>query len=416
MSSIEAEYDCVVMGGGPAGSTAAAIVAKAGFSTLLLEREAMPREHIGESLMPETYWVFKRLGVLDKIDALGFCKKVGVQFVNSTGRESQPFFFRNHDPSVWSETWHVDRGKLDSLLFETAREHGATCCDRTRVTNVRLIENNGEKNTLTLQAVDGSTQKIDAKVVIDATGQQTMLANKLGTKEIRPELRKAAIWGHYQGASRDTSGGGVKTIILHTQSERSWFWYIPQADDLVSVGVVGDADYLLKNRGSVEQTFTEELADCPAVAERVGEAKRIDELIVGREFSYSNTRPAGNGWVTVGDAWGFIDPVYSSGVYFALKSAEMAADCIIEGLQKNDTSAEQLGKWIAEFSAGTQWIGRLVDAFYSGHFRVGKFIQKYPHHAGGLTDLLLGRMFKPGVGDIFDDLEPWLEARRQESE
>ena len=136
MPRIASQYDCLVMGGGPAGSTVAALVAEAGFSTLLVEREALPRPCVGESLMPETYWVFQRLGVLDQLRASPFPHKVGVQFVSPTGKESAPFFFRTHDDRQCSQTWHVDRAEFDKMLFDNAAQLGAHCHDRTRVLDV----------------------------------------------------------------------------------------------------------------------------------------------------------------------------------------------------------------------------------------------------------------------------------------
>ena len=136
MNTIKTNYDCIVMGGGPAGATAAALIAEAGYSTLLVERATMPRPHIGESLMPETYWIFERLGVLDQMKASCYPKKVGVQFVNTRGKESSPFFFRSHDDRESSETWHVDRAEFDKMLFDNAASKGASCCDNTRILKV----------------------------------------------------------------------------------------------------------------------------------------------------------------------------------------------------------------------------------------------------------------------------------------
>ena len=293
--------------------------------------------------MPETYWVFQRLGLLDQLAQMNFPRKVGVQFVNQTGRESQPFFFRSHDPRPSSETWHVDRAEFDHLLFRNAAHRGADCHTGVRVTDVKIESDRATGIVLTDAA--GNQQQVAAKVVIDATGQQTLIASKLGLRRTNSDLKKAALWRHYRGGLRDESGGGVKTIILHASDKKTWFWYIPQANDLVSVGCVGDNDYLLKGRGSPEQTFAEELAKCQGVQTRLAQAEPSDPLKIDREFSYSTDRMAGDGWVLVGDAWGFIDPVYSSGVYFAMKSAELAADCIAEGLATGDTSAAQLGKW-----------------------------------------------------------------------
>lgn len=413
MQDINPSYDCVVIGGGPAGSTAAALVAEAGHSVLLVEREKMPREHVGESLMPESYWVFERLGVLEQLTASRFSRKVGVQFVNNTGRESQPFFFRSHDPRPCSETWHVDRAEFDKMLFDNAATKGAHTRDEVRA--VDIVMEDGRATGVHLAHEGGTEHRVSTKVVIDASGQQTLLAGKLGIRRVNPELKKAAIWRHYRGAQRDESGGGVKTIILHTSDKKAWFWYIPQSDDLVSVGCVADNDYLLKGRGKPEQTFQEELAKCSGVLERVADAEAMDDLRVAKEFSYMTEQSAGDGWVLVGDAWGFIDPVYSSGVYFALQSACLAADAVSEGLQQGDTSAAQLGKWEPEFKAATNSVRKLVHAFYSGEFRVGKFVSEHPHHHGNLTDLLIGRIFKPGVATMFDDLDPWLQQQIAES-
>jgi flavin-dependent dehydrogenase len=416
MQSIAESYDCIVMGAGPAGSTVAALVAKAGFSVLLVERERFPRRHVGESLMPDSYFVFERLGVLEKMKASGYAKKVGVQFVNAQGRESAPFLFRWNDPHECSETWHVPRPEFDQMLFENAAEVGAECHQGVRVLDVLMEGDRAVGVRLQFQDESGEIQTRDvrAKVVADATGQSAILSNKLGLRRVNPALKKSAIWGHFRSAKRDTEHGGVYTIVLHTNQRKSWFWYIPQADDVVSIGVVGDNDYMLKGRGTPKEVFFEEVAKCPAVASRMEGSEQVDELVVAKEFSYVTDRSAGDGWTLVGDAWGFIDPVYSSGVFFALKSGQMAADCIIEGLQTGNLSGEVLGRWVPEFSQKTNWVRKLVHAFYSGGFRVGKFVKEFPHHRGELTDLLIGRVFNDRVGGIFDDLDPFLERMKDE--
>lgn len=399
-------YDCVVLGAGPAGCAAAALVAKEGFSTLLLERERLPREHVGESLMPESYWTFEKLGVLEKLSASRYAKKVGVQFVNHTGKESQPFFFRTRHDHPSSETWHVERADFDRMLFDNAQEKGAECVDGVRVLDVLF---DGDTATGVRVKTDEGESTVNARVVIDATGQSSLIASKLGLKQMNPDLKKAGIWRHYRGGQRDESGGGVKTIILHTNDKRAWFWYIPQSDDIVSIGCVGDADYLLKGRGAPAEVMEEEMAKCEGVATRLAGAEPLDDLAVAKEFSYTTSRSAGPGWTLVGDAWGFIDPVYSSGVYFALKSADMASECVIDALRQDNLSAERLGAWVDEFREGTKWVRKLVHAFYSGEFRVGKFVQEHPQHAGSLTDLLVGKMFSHDMPALFADLDPWLE-------
>ncbi len=408
-------YDCIIVGGGPAGSTVAALVAEAGYSTLLLEREEMPRFHVGESLMPESYWIFERLGVLEKMQRSKFVKKFSVQFVSGSGKESQPFFFKEHDPRECSQTWQVERADFDNMLFENAREKGADCFDRTRVMDALMKDQRAIG--VRLQTGDGDLREIRAKVVVDATGQAAMLASRMGLKQIDPNLKKAAIWSYYKGANREPDEHGGATVILHTKSKDAWFWYIPLSGDVTSIGLVSNNDYLLKGRGKICEVFEEELVNCPALLNRLTSAKLVDKFHVTKEFSYKTAQHAGDGWVLVGDAFGFIDPIYSSGVYFALKSGEMAADAIVEGMQRDNTSARQLGGWTDEFKSGTKWIRKLVDAYYTNDFSFGAFMKQHPEHQGNLTDLLIGRIFQEGAGHIFDDMDPALaEAQASSAE
>lgn len=403
-------YDCLVVGAGPAGSTTAALLAEAGVDTLLVEREKMPRFHVGESLMPETYWTLQRLGVLEKMRRSNFVKKVSVQFVTGTGKESQPFFFQEHDPRECSQTWQVERADFDYMLFQNAAEKGAECHDDTRVIDVLMEQ--GQARGARLQMADGTSREVNARVVVDATGQQAIIASRLGLKQEDAELRKAAIWGYYRGAHRDPGDHGGATVILHTRSKQAWFWYIPLSGDITSIGVVSDNDYLLRDRGRPAEVFEEELVNCPAVVSRLVNAELVSSFRVAKEFTYTTRQHAGDGWVLVGDAFGFLDPIYSSGVYFALKSGEMAADAISEGLRINDTSAAQLGKWTDEFKAATRWIRKLVDAYYTNEFSFGHFMKAHPEHQGNLTDLLIGRIFHEQAGNIFQDMDPWVDRAR----
>jgi flavin-dependent dehydrogenase len=405
------QYDCIVTGGGPGGCATATLVAEAGCSTLLVEREKVPRFHVGESLMPETFWVFERLGVLEKMKQSSFVKKLSVAFVSHTGAESNPFFFKEHDPRECSQTWQVERSEFDKMLFDNAAEKGADCVDETRVLDV-LFEDERAVG-IKLQSADGAMQEVRSQVVVDATGQQALLANRLGLKVDYPDLKKVAIWGYYRDARRDPGEHGGATIIMHTNEKKSWFWYIPLQDEITSIGVVGDRDYLVKDRGTPEEIFEDELVKCPALVDRLMNAELTSEFRVAKEFSYKTTKHAGQGWVLVGDAWGFIDPIYSSGVYFALKSGEHAADAIVDGLRTGDTSGKQLGHWIDDFHCGTKLIRQLVDAYYTNEFSFGRFMKAHPEHRGNLTDLLIGRIFYDGAGKIFDDMEPALREAKQ---
>ncbi len=265
---------------------------------------------------------------------------------------------------------------------------------------------------VTVKSADGKENEITTKVVVDASGQSAMLANRLGLIEHYPDLKKAAIWGYFEGAIRAGGGNPEVTCILHTESKEAWFWYIPLSDGTVSVGLVGDNDFLLKRGGSPKKTFNEEIKNCPGIRRRLQDASMVSKFNVAKEFSYKTTEQAGNGWVLVGDAGGFIDPIYSSGVFLALKSSVMAAEAITEGLHKNDVSAKQLGKWTRDYEGGVDWLRKLVRAFYTNEFSFAEFIKAYPHHGGNLTNLLIGRVFEGNPGRIFEDMDPWIEKAK----
>jgi flavin-dependent dehydrogenase len=409
------DYDCIVIGGGPSGATAAALVAEAGYRTLLLERDLEPRRKVGESLMPETYWVFERLGVLESLKRSPFVRKVGVQFVSSSQKESSPFLFTQHDPRDCGRTWHVERAKFDPFLLENAAAKGAEILRGVRVLEVMF---EGEQAVGVRLAPGGGPPKlgdtIRARVVIDATGQAGLLGARFNLRIGDKEFRKAAVWGHFRGARRDIVDNGVMTLVLRTRSNRTWFWHIPLANDVVSIGAVGNADDFFRHPRTATEIFQAEVDDCPSIAERMEGAELVAGLDIVKEYSYTTRRAAGEGWVLVGDSWGFIDPLYSSGVWFALKSGQLAADAVIEGLRSGDLSGQQLGKWVPEFNVGTNWVRKLVRAYYTDCFRVGRFVREYPQHKGPMTDILIGRIFHPAAGEIFNDLDPWIERMKAE--
>ncbi len=406
-------YDCIVMGAGPAGSTCAALLAEAGLRTLLAERDKMPRFHVGESLMPETYWTFERLGILAEMKQIGFTRKNGVQFVNAEDKESRPFFFDEHDDRDCAVTFHVQRSDFDQLLFENALKRGATVSDETTVTNLDLRKQGN--HLVTLKGLDGKEKQVATKIVVDATGQQSLIAGRNRLKQVNPDLKKAAIWGYFENAVVNGGTNPEVTCILHTNSKEAWFWYIPLSDQTVSVGLVGDNDFILRRGGSPQQTFNMELDNCPGLQRRLRDAAQVGKFHVAKEFSYTTTQNSGPGWVLIGDAYGFIDPIYSSGVFLALKSGELAADAIIDSFYRNDLSGESLGRWTGNFEDGVKWIRKLVHAFYVKEFSFGEFMKAHPQHAGNLTALLVGKVFEGNPGAMFDDLDPWLENLKAEN-
>ncbi|MCA9414707.1 MAG: tryptophan 7-halogenase, partial [Candidatus Omnitrophica bacterium] len=234
----------------------------------------------------------------------------------------------------------------------------------------------------------------------------------LGLREDIEGLKKAAIWTYYRNAERDSGDNAGATIIMHTEQKDSWFWFIPLSDNITSIGCVGDYDYMVKAGMDSESRFALELSRCPGLQNRLGDAERTDKIHVAREYSYWTRQHAGNGWVLIGDAFGFIDPLYSSGVYFALVMGERAADAVIEGISANDCSAAQLGKWCDGFKSGAQLIRKLVEAFYTKEFSFGGFIKDNPEFKGNLTDLLIGRIFYDGAENIFDSMDPVVAQAR----
>jgi flavin-dependent dehydrogenase len=395
-------YDVAVIGGGPAGATTATILAQHGLSVALFEREIFPRFHIGESLIPETYWVLKRIGMLEKMQASHFVKKHSVQFVNASGRLSAPFYFRDNKPHECSQTWQVVRSEFDTMMLDNAREHGVEAHEGVHV--VEVLFEGDRASGVRIKERSGMRRDVHAKVVVDASGQAALLQNRFKLRVWDPVLNKGAIWSYFEGAYRDTGRDEGATMVLQTVDRQGWFWYIPQHDDIVSVGVVAPFDYLFKGRESHEKTFEEEVARCAAVQQRIGGAKRATGYFVTRDYSYRSTKVAGDGWVLVGDAFGFLDPLYSSGVLLALRSGELAADAIADGLRRGDTSAEALGHWGENFNKGVDRMRRLVCEYYDG-FSFGNFVRHFPELRNTVTDLLIGDLFTDRVDKVWGPME-----------
>jgi flavin-dependent dehydrogenase len=399
--------DVVVIGGGPAGSTAATLIAQHGYRVQLFERERFPRFHIGESLIPETYWVLKRLNMLEKMKASPFVKKHSVQFVGSSGKLSEPFYFMEHKPHESSQTWQVLRSEFDKLMLDNAREHGVEAHEGVRVLDV--LFSSDRATGLRILEADGREREVEAKVVVDASGQSTMIASRCKLRVADPELKKGALWTYYEGAYRDAGRDEGATLVLQTTGKKGWFWYIPLHNNLVSIGVVAPFEYLFDGRGDHETIYREELDRCPAAKERVSIGRRVAGFYATKDYSYRSRQAAGDGWVLVGDAFGFLDPLYSSGVLLALKSGQLAADAVAEGLAKGDTSASQLGKWAPEFTHGMDRMRRLVCEYYNG-FSFGRFVKRYPQYKGHLTDLLIGDLFTDSVDEVIEPMDTMKEA------
>src|SRR5687768_5400147 len=278
------DFDVVVIGGGPAGSTVSTLLAQHGVRVGLFERERFPRFHIGESLIPETYWVLKRLGMLPKMQRSHFVKKYSVQFVNASGRLSAPFYFWDNKPHECSQTWQVVRSEFDKMMLDHAREHGVAVHEGVHVLDV-LFE--GERAAgVRIKEADATRREVSATVIVDASGQAALLQNRFKLRLWDPVLNKGAIWTYWSGAYRDSGRDEGATMVMQTADRKGWFWYIPLHGDIVSLGVVAPFDYLFKNRtGGHERTYEEEVERAPAVKQRLNGATRATGYFVTRDYS-----------------------------------------------------------------------------------------------------------------------------------
>ena len=399
-----ADPDVIVIGGGPAGATAATLVAERGHAVTLFERERFPRYHVGESLIPETFWVLERLGILPTMREGVFVEKHSVQFVSEEGKLSAPFYFADYKDHESSRTWQVTRREFDHLLLDNARAKGVDVHEGVRVLEV-LFEDGRAVGVRTADEA-GVERTVRARVVVDAAGQSTVIQDRLGLRQWDPDLKKAAIWTYWKGARRESGRDAGATLVLQLKDRKGWFWYIPLADDVTSVGVVADHEYLFQGRASKDPAavYAEEVARCPGLVPRLAGAERTEPFRVAKEYSYRSRQVAGDGWVLVGDALGFLDPLYSSGILLALKSGALAADAIHAGLAAGDTSAATLGAWGPGYLAGMNRMRKLVRAFYDG-LNFGGVVRRHEDAKPLITDILIGDIFKPDIDALWPLLE-----------
>ncbi|MEW6306276.1 MAG: NAD(P)/FAD-dependent oxidoreductase [Verrucomicrobiota bacterium] len=388
-----AGYDALIIGAGPAGCAAATILAEYGHRVLVIEREKFPRYHIGESLIPFTYQPLERLGLIPKMKRSAFVKKYSVQFISPSGKASQPFYFFNrYDRETVAQTWQVLRSEFDVMLLKHAKSRGAKVVEETTVKE--LLKENGRVTGVRVQTKDGEVKEVRAPITLDCTGKESFAAVRQLWRVKDPGLNKVAVWTYYKGARRDKGiDAGATTVAL--VPEKGWFWYIPQHNDMVSVGVVAEGRYL--TRGGVknhEKIFQREIEQNLWIKEYLSHGKQVGPYFIASEYSFHSRYCGMEGLLLVGDAYCFLDPVFSSGLMLALKSGVMAGEEVHRGLVEGDLSIARFAGYAKTLREGIENMRRLVYAFYDPNFSFRTLVDKHPDLAGDVTDCLSGDVNK----------------------
>lgn len=360
---VEKHYDALIIGGGPGGSTAATYLARAGKRVLVLEKEHFPRFHIGESLLPYNHEIFKDMGVLPTLEAAGFTQKYGAQFHLGNSTKSLKLTFRNGCFTRCPMAFQVERSKFDDLLLKHARSCGAevregwTVSKFSRTDDGVSIEARGE---------DGETTTFRGSFLIDASGRGNFTGNQEGIRVLHPKLKKLALFGHFEGVKMDegTRAGDILIVRLEGQ----WFWLIPLSPQKVSVGCVVEQEEFTRSKLPPAELFERIWKSSTEMRDRMKDAKAVSPVQATSDFSYFNKRFVDARLIRVGDAAGFMDPVFSSGVYIAMYSARLASKLVLQSLAKGDDGAQRFQAYEKKIRAAMQLYWEMIDGFYTKPF------------------------------------------------
>ncbi len=329
------------MGGGPAGSTAAIVLAERGYDVVLIEKSRHPRFHIGESLLPSNLPLFERLGVAAQVRAIGM-EKYGAEFTSSWDGRHQKFEFADAWDKSFPLAYQVRRSEFDEILIRRAGEAGARVIEGCRARNA-VFAADGRSARVDVVHDTGETDSFEARYLIDATGRDTFLGQSLGAKRRNKRHNSAALYAHFTGARRTPGkcGGNIGVYWF----DHGWFWFIPLADGNTSIGAVVWPSYMKTRKGSVREFFLSTIALCPPLAERLQDAVLSTEVEATGNYAYSCDHSHGANYLLVGDAYTFIDPVFSSGVMLAMASGEAAALTIDECVRRPEREARALKRF-----------------------------------------------------------------------
>src|SRR5438094_6802518 len=363
-----ATYDVAIIGGGPAGSTAATLLARAGRRVIVLEREKFPRFHIGESLLPFSMQTFDRLGVREKLDRT-FLPKYGGEIVAACGTKGVRFYFKDGFQSHRDRAYQVTRSDFDKLLLDHSRENGAEVREETEVKRIAVT---ADRVKIDIETSAGANETIEARYLLDCSGRQTVLGNFYNLKKTYDHLQKFSVFAHYENVDRPEGIDG--TLIRMVRGLDRWFWMIPLTQTRMSVGVVMDTATFRAMKLSPETALEQCIDEQPMVLERMKRAERVSPVYSAGDYSYRNTKFFGDRWLLAGDAAGFIDPVFSSGVFLAIISAEKAADTLDE-LLRDESRKRRLFK---KYARTVNYIMDIYLTFVNAWYRPGKeFIEVF---------------------------------------
>jgi len=374
--------DVIVIGGGPAGSTAATLLAQQGFSVTLVERERFPRFQIGESLLPYNNDLFARLGLTDQLVTGDYFPKYGAYFVTGDGSTAFNFRFDQRLSDPYRRSFQVRRSEFDHLLLRNAEKHGVEVRQETPVTSIDLSDPNKV-------VVNG---ELEARFVVDASGHGAIVGNRVGGRSDVASLKKIAFFAHYKNVPRAEGKDAGSTIIVVLKN--AWFWMIPITAEVMSVGLVVDREHFLKCGLEPQQLLEQTIAGAPWVAERMKDAERVTQIYARKDFSFRMSSLAGPNYVLVGDAAGFLDPIFSTGVFMAMKSADLAASAVAAKL-RND-SIKELRAYERDMQHGLDKYLRFIEHFYDRDF-LEVFLQ--PSERWGLLTAVVGVL----AGDVFSE-------------
>ncbi len=396
--------DVIVCGGGPGGSTAATFLARAGLSVLVFERERFPRFHVGESLLPWNVPLFERLGVLEALRASGAQVKRGARFVHRGTQRRRAVRFADGLDRDHPSAFQVKRADFDQLLLDHARRSGAVVFEAARVEEVAFDDRGRATGVRVRLAGEAGTRDVAAKAVVDATGRDALLARRAGARVKDPLLDRAAAFAHFDRMRREPGEAGGDIAIVTTPD--GWWWAIPFGDGTASVGIVMPSARWAARNGSVEARYQEAIAETPEVGELLAGATRTTEVHAIADYSYRARNIAGDGYCLVGDAAGFLDPVFSTGVLLAMRSAELAALAIVAALRdKGRVDARDFAGYARVYRGAVDRYLRFVHGFYRPHF-LETFYTPAPlaQIEQAVTTTLAGDVFAPNLRARFWNL------------